>query len=69
MTRLRKAATAVARRRLAIVVYGLLAIAAGLINYALYQIGEMFGSGGGLVFGAIGVSVIVSLAAWDLSRE
>lgn len=69
MTKLRTAATAVARRRLAIAIYGLLALAAGLINYALYQIGEIFGHGGGLVAGAIGVSVIVSLVAWDLSRE
>ena len=69
MTRLRTAATAVARRRLAIVIYGLLAVSAGSLFYALYQIGEIFGSGGGLVAGAVGVAAIAGLVAWDLSRE
>ena len=69
MTRLRTAATAVARRRLAITIYGLLAVSAGSCFYALYYVGEAFLSGGGLVAVAAGVAAVTALAAWDLSRE
>ena len=69
MTRLRTAATAVARRRLAITIYGLLAVSAGSCLYAFYWLGEVATAGGGFVAVVIGVAIAAALVAWDLSRE